>query len=56
MLRVARNIILLLVLVVSLVGPPDAYPDLAGDLNEDRIVDSKDIRIFAFYWLEDYNP
>ena len=51
MLRVERNIILLLVLVVFLVGPPDAYSYLAGDLNQDRIVDSKDLRIFSWEWL-----
>jgi hypothetical protein len=52
MLRVARNITLLIVLVVSLIGPPDAYPHLAGDFNEDNIVDSKDLRIFCWQWLD----
>ncbi|MHC4109769.1 MAG: lamin tail domain-containing protein, partial [Planctomycetota bacterium] len=47
-----KTSLLSLVLTAFLAGATFAQPQLAGDLNSDYIVNFKDLRIFAWEWLD----
>jgi hypothetical protein len=52
MLRYAKTSLLSLLLIAFLAGSTVTYSQLAGDLNKDYRVNSKDLRIFAWQWLD----
>jgi len=47
-----RISLLTFLLIISLAGSVNAQPYLLGDLNDDQRVDCKDLRIFAWQWLD----
>jgi len=47
-----RTSLLSLLLIILWAGSTGAQPQLTGDLNSDHIVDSKDLRAFAWQWLD----
>ncbi|MHC4159859.1 MAG: lamin tail domain-containing protein, partial [Planctomycetota bacterium] len=49
--RYVKISLLLLVLIASLAGSKSARAKLVGDLNDDLVVDSKDLQAFAWQWL-----
>ena len=41
-----------LLLILFLAGSTDVYAYIAGDLDGNHVVDSKDLRILAWEWLD----
>ncbi|MHC4112680.1 MAG: lamin tail domain-containing protein, partial [Planctomycetota bacterium] len=49
-----KTLLISLVFIVFLAGSTLAQLQLAGDLNSDYVVNSEDLRIFAWEWLDPY--
>ncbi|MBW8039813.1 MAG: hypothetical protein FVQ85_07420, partial [Planctomycetes bacterium] len=50
--RYAKTSLISLILIAILAGSTNAQPQLIGDLNSDYTVDIKDLRTFAWQWLD----
>ena len=49
--RCVKTFLLSLVLIAFLAGLTGAQPQLIGDLNDDKVVDFGDLRVFSWQWL-----